>query len=202
MSKVKAKKQSISLDMTAMCDMAFLLLTFFILTAKMKVPEPAQFDVPSSISPEIYDEQQNVIRISISNDNRIFLTVPDQTLRREMIDIYAKNFNVPMDEKQKMAFELTETFGMQRSDLMTYLNQNTDVRKKFPQSGIPADSTNNELEEWLATAIAARSGLNIAIKGDKNSNYEKFGEVVAALKKRRIYKFSLVTNLESKPSNI
>ena len=201
MSKVKAKKQSISLDMTAMCDMAFLLLTFFILTAKMKVPEPAQFDVPSSISPEIYDEH-NVIRISISNYNRIFLTIPDQKLRREMIDVYSKNFNVPMTERQKMTFELTETFGMQRSDLLIYLNQNDEVRKKIIQMGIPADSTNNELEEWLATAVASRPGLDIAIKGDQNSNYEKFGEVVAALKKRRIYKFSLVTNLEAKPSNI
>ena len=36
MAKVKIPRKSISLDMTAMCDMAFLLLTFFILTAKFK----------------------------------------------------------------------------------------------------------------------------------------------------------------------
>jgi len=187
--------------MTAMCDMAFLLLTFFILTAKMKVPEPAQFDVPSSISKEVYEEQ-NLVRISISSDNRIFLTVPDQNLRREMIDVYASTFHVPLSAEQKKTFELTETFGMNRSDLILYLNQNADIRKKFPQTGIPADSSNNELEEWIATAVGVRSGLNIAIKGDQNSNYEKFGEVIATLKKRRIYKFSLVTTLESKPSNI
>ena len=62
MSKVKGKKQSISLDMTAMCDMAFLLLTFFILTAKMKVPEPAQFDVPSSVSTQKYEEKIRFLR--------------------------------------------------------------------------------------------------------------------------------------------
>ncbi len=58
------------------------------------------------------------------------------------------------------------------------------------------------VEEWIATAVGVRSGLNIAIKGDQNSNYEKFGEVIETLKKRRIYKFILVTTLESKPSNI
>src|SRR6478735_11604246 len=147
MSQVKAKRHSISLDMTAMCDMAFLLLTFFILTAKMKVPEPAQFDVPSSISTQKYEEK-DLIRISISSDDRIFLTVPDQTLRREMIDAYSNTFKVNLTEAQKMNFELTETFGMQKSDLVSYLGQSTEVRKKFPQSGIPADSTNNELEEW------------------------------------------------------
>lgn len=201
MSKVKAKQQSISLDMTAMCDMAFLLLTFFILTAKMKIPEPAQFDVPSSVSTQKYDET-NLIRISISNDNRIFLTVPDQNLRREMIDTYSKTFNTSLSEDQKMAFELTETFGMQRSDLILYLNQSSDARKKFIQNGIPADTTNNELEQWIATAKGVRPELAVAIKGDKDANYNTFGEVIATLKKRRIYAFSLVTTLEAKPSNL
>ena len=201
MSKVKAKRQSISLDMTAMCDMAFLLLTFFILTAKMKVPEPAQFDVPSSVSTQKYEEK-NVIRISISNDDRIFLTVPDQTLRREMINAYSNTFKVNLTDAQKMAFELTETFGMQKSDLVSYLSQTTEVRKKFPQSGIPTDSTNNELEQWIATATGVRPELMVAIKGDKDANYNKFGEVIATLKKRQIYAFSLVTTLEARPSNL
>jgi biopolymer transport protein ExbD len=201
MSKVKAKRHSISLDMTAMCDMAFLLLTFFILTAKMKVPEPAQFDVPSSVSKQKYEEK-NLVRISISNDDRIFLTIPDQTLRREMIDAYSNTFKVNLTDAQKMAFELTETFGLQKSDLLLYLGQPAEARKKFPQSGIPADSTNNELEEWVATAKSIRPELTIAIKGDKDANYNKFGEVIATLKKRRIYAFSLVTTLEARPANL
>jgi biopolymer transport protein ExbD len=201
MPKVKAKRHSISLDMTAMCDMAFLLLTFFILTAKMKVPEPAQFDVPSSISSLNYEEK-NIIRISISNDDRIFITIPDQTLRREMIDAYVNTFNVALNEKQKMTFELTETFGMQRSDLVVYLGQTDEVRKKFVQTGIPADSTHDELEEWIATATSVRRGLKIAIKGDRDSEYDSFGKVIATLKKRHIYSFSLVTSLEAKPTNL
>lgn len=201
MSKVKGKKQSISLDMTAMCDMAFLLLTFFILTAKMKVPEPAQFDVPSSVSTQKYEEK-NLIRISVSSDDRIFLTVPDQTLRREMIDAYSNTFKIKLSENQKMNFELTETFGMQKVDLISYLAQPADIRKKFPQAGIPADSANNELEQWIATATAIRPELIIAIKGDKDANYTKIGEVIATLKKRRIHTFSLVTTLEARPANL
>ena len=48
MGKVKMSKKSTSIDMTAMCDVAFLLLTFFILTATAKMPEPLPVDKPVS----------------------------------------------------------------------------------------------------------------------------------------------------------
>ena len=44
MAKVKMSKKATSIDMTAMCDVAFLLLTFFILTATAKMPEPLPVD--------------------------------------------------------------------------------------------------------------------------------------------------------------
>ena len=48
MAQIKMSKKATSIDMTAMCDVAFLLLTFFILTATAKVPEPISVDTPSS----------------------------------------------------------------------------------------------------------------------------------------------------------
>ena len=45
---VKMSKKAASIDMTAMCDVAFLLLTFFILTATAKVPEALPVDMPAS----------------------------------------------------------------------------------------------------------------------------------------------------------
>ena len=43
MSRIKIPRKSTAIDMTAMCDVAFLLLTFFILTAKLKQQDPLQF---------------------------------------------------------------------------------------------------------------------------------------------------------------
>ncbi|GAW90320.1 biopolymer transporter ExbD [Flavobacterium psychrophilum] len=48
MAKAKSQKKAAAIDMTAMCDVAFLLLTFFILTATAKQPEPLPVDTPSS----------------------------------------------------------------------------------------------------------------------------------------------------------
>ncbi|MEN0081712.1 biopolymer transporter ExbD, partial [Flavobacterium lindanitolerans] len=44
MAKIKLSKKSSRIDMTAMCDMAFLLLSFFIMTATAKVPEALPVD--------------------------------------------------------------------------------------------------------------------------------------------------------------
>lgn len=44
MAKAKSQKKAAAIDMTAMCDVAFLLLTFFILTATAKQPEPLPVD--------------------------------------------------------------------------------------------------------------------------------------------------------------
>ena len=48
MPKVKIKRKSTVTDMTAMCDVAFLLLTFFILTATARQPEALEVETPSS----------------------------------------------------------------------------------------------------------------------------------------------------------
>jgi biopolymer transport protein ExbD len=58
--------------MTPMVDVAFLLLTFFMLTTQFRPPEEVEIVLPSSHS-AIKLPESNVMLISISKDNRIFL---------------------------------------------------------------------------------------------------------------------------------
>ena len=68
MPKVKIPRKSTSVDMTAMCDVSFLLLTFFILTSKFKPTEPVVIDVPIARS-EI--TIPSVIKIAVDKDGKI-----------------------------------------------------------------------------------------------------------------------------------
>ena len=72
MPKIQVKKGSVFVDMTAMCDVSFLLLTFFILTAKAKPVEPVEVMTPSSIV-DIPVPDVNVITIMVDKLGRIFI---------------------------------------------------------------------------------------------------------------------------------
>ena len=62
MPKIKAPKGSPSIDMTPMVDLAFLLVTFFMLSASFRSSEPVDVDIPTSISDKIIPE--NVLLIT------------------------------------------------------------------------------------------------------------------------------------------
>ena len=68
----KMKRRGPSLDMTAMVDVAFLLLTFFMLTAQFREPEPIPIVLPSS-NTQIKLPVSNILMITVSEDARIFV---------------------------------------------------------------------------------------------------------------------------------
>ena len=69
MSKVQIKKRGPSLDMTAMCDVAFLLLTFFILTTTFKKDAAVIVDTPSSTI-EVKIPESDVVTVSIDKKSK------------------------------------------------------------------------------------------------------------------------------------
>lgn len=71
--KVRAKKQSTHIDMTPMVDLAFLLLTFFMLTTTFGKPKTMEINMP--VKPENEDNQtlvNNAVTILLSGDNKIY----------------------------------------------------------------------------------------------------------------------------------
>ncbi|MBI4429430.1 MAG: biopolymer transporter ExbD [Ignavibacteriales bacterium] len=80
MAKHKKGRVGIKMDMTPMVDVAFLLLTFFMLTTTFKPAEEVQIDLPSSNS-EFKLPESDILMITISKDGRIFMGVDSQILR-------------------------------------------------------------------------------------------------------------------------
>ncbi|HEX9951082.1 MAG TPA: biopolymer transporter ExbD [Rubricoccaceae bacterium] len=68
----KMKRRGPTLDMTAMVDVAFLLLTFFMLTTQFKAPEPIPIVLPSS-NTEIKLPASNILMITVSEDAQLFV---------------------------------------------------------------------------------------------------------------------------------
>jgi len=76
MARPKIPRKSTAVDMTAMCDVAFLLLSFFILTTKFKPSEAVPINTPNSVAAKIAPET-NVVMISLNKDGKVFLSTGD-----------------------------------------------------------------------------------------------------------------------------
>ncbi|MCS7154154.1 MAG: biopolymer transporter ExbD, partial [Bacteroidia bacterium] len=85
MSKFKAKKQNIAIDMTPMVDLAFLLITFFMLTVKFRAPEAVEVHLPSSIA-DTPLPAQDIMVISVSQDGRVFFGVDSKHTRLSILE--------------------------------------------------------------------------------------------------------------------
>jgi biopolymer transport protein ExbD len=100
MPKLKKARVGIRIDMTPMVDVAFLLLTFFMLTTQFKPPEEVQIVLPSSHSP-IKLPESDVAIITVSRDGRLFMGVDQQGLRVRLFGEDAKLKNeVPIELSQ------------------------------------------------------------------------------------------------------
>lgn len=83
MPRIKKARVSIRIDMTPMVDVAFLLLTFFMLTTQFRPPEEIQVILPDSHSQNKLPET-NVMTITIGEKGRIFLGFDSQFLMDQL----------------------------------------------------------------------------------------------------------------------
>ncbi|WP_109694377.1 ExbD/TolR family protein [Chitinophaga deserti] len=203
MPKVKMPRKSTLIDMTAMCDVAFLLLTFFMLATKFKPDEPVAVVTPSSINTALLPDA-DVILLTVDKDGRVFFSMDGQPKRKQLIEDLNTNFKLGLDAKDIKNFMIGSSVGTDFKNLKQVLNLTPDQRKNGNvEKGIPMDSTNNELAIWIEYARAAQGNnnkLKYCIKADNETPYPVIKRVLDTFKEKKIQKLNLVTNLESKPA--
>src|SRR5258706_809340 len=109
MGRAKIKRKGTSIDMTAMCDVAFLLLSFFILTAQFKPSEAVPISIPSSVASKAASLNTDAFVVSVDHEGKAYVELSDPGIRGKGLD------------------KLQELKGIQLS---------ADVRKKFLASSL------------------------------------------------------------------
>jgi len=198
---IKMKKKSTSTDMTAMCDVAFLLLTFFILTATAKVPEVMPVDTPASTVQTKLPEK-DLATLTVGN-GKVFFDVKGKDVRVRTLELMGDKYGVKFSDDEQNKFAIMESFGVPVQNLKEILDMKPADRKKVQQPGIPKDSLDNQLAEWVQNARIANielhdKELELAIKGDAKEEYPIIRKVMDILQDQKINNFSLVTGLRGK----
>jgi biopolymer transport protein ExbD len=204
MPKVKLPRKSTIVDMTAMCDVAFLLLSFFILATKQKPQEVLSVTPPNSISSKAAPDKS--ILITMTKDGRAFLTLGDDTKKAEILENINLTKGLNLTPAELAKWKKDEFIGLPLNQIKGSLTLITPIPpSKLP--GIPIqDSATNEMVDWLASVTNVYAGGDQAklqemllVKGDNQALYPVFKNIKLAFKKNQLFKFRIVTNGEAVP---
>ncbi|MEI9934624.1 MAG: biopolymer transporter ExbD [Ferruginibacter sp.] len=135
MSRGKIKRKSTSIDMTAMCDVAFLLLSFFILTAKFKPAEAVPISIPSSVASTAALLNTDAFVVSIDHTGKAYLELSDPGIRQKVLDglQIVKGIQLAPDVQKK--FVNASLIPVSIADLPQYLQLTPDQQKESSRYG-------------------------------------------------------------------
>lgn len=201
MARIKPKRHGVVTDMTAMCDVTFLLLTFFIMTTQFKKPDVEQIKPPSSISEKLLPDA-SLMTINATPDGKFyFQPVENATERLELLNKMSQKYNVTFDNNQKAAFQKIQSIGVPMNQLKGYLDMSEDEQKNYKSpTGIPMDSTNRQLVDWVQQSLSVNPAYKLAIKGDVSTGYPKVKSLFEGLRDIKFLNFWLITSQEGKPN--
>jgi len=199
MPKVKIKRKSTAVDMTAMCDVAFLLLTFFMLTSNFIQKEPVAVNTPSSIS-EIKIPDRNIISILVDAKGKVFFGADGQENRVQMLTKMGAAYNITFSPAELKEFSLVNKFGVPITMMKSYLALKSDERD-LPQNalGIPCDSLDNQFKSWVSVAKGVNREYRIAIKADQATTYPVIKKLMGSLQDINENRYNLLTSLKNTP---
>jgi len=183
--------------MTAMCDVAFLLLTFFMLTSNFTKKEATAVNAPSSIS-EIKIPERNILLILVDANGKLFFGIDGQENRMALLERMGALYNLQFSKSEMKEFSLINSFGVPIEQMKTFLSLSPEERESPAYAdGIPCDSLNNQLKNWVRETRSISKEYRIAIKADQATAYPKIKKLMETLQDLDENRYNLITTLET-----
>ncbi len=171
--KKRAKKQSTRVDMTPMVDLAFLLLTFFVLTSTFSKPKSMELSLPADPPPGSPPppEVKNGVTFLLTKDDKIFY--------------YAGQFYAAGNPKGMPPTELKETNFSQEGLHKLLSEQNKWAIDEI--KGLTEKNKNKELADTtykrMAVDVTANTkAITVLIKTDDQATYKNAIDMLDELK--------------------
>ena len=211
MGKIKVKKQSTFIDMTAMSDVTVLLLTFFMFTSTFRAMEPVQVTTPASVS-EITIPEQNLATILVDPNGKMFMSFTNDQDKIDALIAMGEDYGITFTNEQLNSFRKLRSFGVPMSAMSQFLNESETNQQKYMDDlenlrvGIPTSelsdergpiSRDNEFLRWISHAKTVNPHMLIAIKADQATNYPVVKQVIDDLRGIRENKYLLLTSLRT-----
>lgn len=175
--KKRAKKGSTKIDMTPMVDLAFLLLTFFILTTTMYKPSTLQLTFP------VPDKEKDKPD-KVNNALTLFLTKDDQIL-------YYK------DEFKPESTTLTRTDFSKITPILIDMNKSTFDKVQDLGRQLNANRITQAAYDSLKKNVQKeKDALFVIIKPDKDAKYRNMIDIVDDMAISGIDKYSVQDSLK------
>jgi len=109
-----------------------------------------------------------------------------------------KRYNLEFTEAELREFEkYPSSIGVPILQMKEFLNTKGSKEKAAFQTGIPIDSTDNQLAFWILYTRQVNPNVRAGIKGDAETGFPIVKKVLDIMAEKNVYKFNLITSLES-----
>uniref|UniRef100_Q3AT52 Outer membrane transport energization protein ExbD n=1 Tax=Chlorobium chlorochromatii (strain CaD3) TaxID=340177 RepID=Q3AT52_CHLCH len=170
MARHKSQRKGIRLDMTPMVDVAFLLLTFFMLAARFRPPETLSVTPPASHSTQSLPDA-DLLTITVSRNHALYLSLSS---KRDREALFNRTIRPRLQARSVSHSAIADSLRHFR------------ISEQMPLQA-------NELGQLIAHAKAANPELQAVIRADGEAALAPVNEIMQAFRRAGITTFHLVT---------
>ena len=114
-----------------------------------------------------------------------------------------KRYNIVFTEPELREFgKYPSSIGLPIDQMKAFLDTKDIKAKTALETGIPIDSTNNQLADWIFCARTVNPNIQACIKGDAKTGFEVVKRVLDIMADKNVFKFNLITTLEADKINL